>query len=107
MAAKLTGLTQNSDTTSPNGGRGLYHLQFSLKWLLPFTSHSCLLWITCLLINYVESWMAPSALKNNTGLLFLNRKYRSQSSFLCGLGTVSVTRCISICWEHNVTDSGT
>jgi hypothetical protein len=30
MAAKLTRLTQNSDTTAPSG-RELYHLQFSLQ----------------------------------------------------------------------------
>jgi hypothetical protein len=36
MAAKLTGLTQNSDTTAPSGIE-LYHVQFSLQAASPET----------------------------------------------------------------------
>jgi len=36
MAANLTRLTQNSDTTAPSG-RDLYHLQFLLQVASPVT----------------------------------------------------------------------
>jgi hypothetical protein len=36
MAAKLTRMTQNSDTAAPSG-RELYHLQFSLQKASPET----------------------------------------------------------------------
>jgi hypothetical protein len=43
MAAKLTRLTQNNDTTAPSG-RELYYLQLSLQAASPETFGYTLLW---------------------------------------------------------------